>query len=411
MDIVDKLDQMSLSAKESNTIKLDEIGKGKVKENVQHCLIGKVISNKTVNVEAFKRVMRKAWSFCRGIAIESAGDNLFMIKLGAEQDRMRIQSGGPWCFDRSIVLLESPSSVDIPEKMKFEKATFWIQFHNVPVAYRTEQTARILGSRVGKVLNIGTNDADECWGRFLRVRVQVNVAEPLCRCLSITVEGSKQVWVTIRYERLPDFCYHCGLIGHVAAECSEEEKEESYESGHQTELKPFGPWMKADEFFSWYRQGGRRPDGGRGRGRGRDTDVFQHPLEEHESHSSHDTSRTGNRSLQDRVETKKEDEQNESVVQPENNQSKHQPIGEAPITDEIATAADGEAQSINGRREMSGNHGGINDEINAEKLNTDTKSVQQTAHNNNEEGNFITAPFATQEMEIDADFKEKKIKL
>lgn len=408
MDIADKFDQMKLSEKESNTIHLDKIGKGKVQENVQHCLIGKVISNKTVNVDAFKRVMRKAWSFCREIAIESAGDNLFMIKLGSEQDRMRIQSGGPWCFDRSIILLETPSVFDLPEKMKFETATFWIQFHNVPIGYRTEQTARILGSRVGKVLHVGTNDADECWGRFLRVRVQVNILEPLCRCLSITGEGSEQVWISIRYERLPDFCYNCGLIGHVAVECSEEGEKESQELEQQTGVKPFGPWMKADEWLSWYRQEGRRADGGRGRGRGRGFDVYQQQLEEPEIQSSHESSRIRNQSRQNIIETELEEDRNDPKVRTDSNQLKHHPSRIFPAMEEDAAAENGEPKSNGGKQVCSGKSGEINEEIDGETPIKETQSVKLTAQDNYKEGKFPTAPYVLQEMEIDAESKELK---
>ena len=44
-------------------------------------------------------------------------------------------------------------------------------------------------------------------GKWLRVRVNINVHKPLKRGKLISVEGGKKVLAWFKYERLPDFCY------------------------------------------------------------------------------------------------------------------------------------------------------------------------------------------------------------
>lgn len=50
---------------------------------------------------------------------------------------------------------------------------------------------------------------------FLRVRIIVNTRNPLITGCWLLRKDDKDTWVEFRYERLQDFCYRCGRIGHV----------------------------------------------------------------------------------------------------------------------------------------------------------------------------------------------------
>lgn len=63
----------------------------------------------------------------------------------------------------------------------------------------------------------------------------VDLNKPLRRGVMITLEGKK--WVEFRYERLPNFCYACGRLGHAELNC---EDEEAKNYGGE-----YGDWMRA----------------------------------------------------------------------------------------------------------------------------------------------------------------------
>ncbi|TXG53135.1 hypothetical protein EZV62_022304 [Acer yangbiense] len=76
---------------------------------------------------------------------------------------------------------------------------------------------------IGMVIELPA-DSRECWGKFLMVRVRIDISKPLKRCLRVQLEGlDKAVVAPIHYERLPDFCFACGLIGHVIRDCADAE--------------------------------------------------------------------------------------------------------------------------------------------------------------------------------------------
>lgn len=56
-------------------------------------------------------------------------------------------------------------------------------------------------------------------GHFIRVKVSVDITMPLCRGRLISLKDDKQLWVSFKYERLPNICYWCGRLMHDDRDC------------------------------------------------------------------------------------------------------------------------------------------------------------------------------------------------
>ncbi|TXG52986.1 hypothetical protein EZV62_022155 [Acer yangbiense] len=151
-------------------------------EDVEHCLVGKVLLGKRVNREAFKSVIEQLWSPFGNVEIE-------MVE-------------------------------------------FWVQIHDIPIMCMNRRTAKWLAEQIGKVIEIPM-ESRECWGKFLRVKVLIDISKPLKRWLRLKLDRSENIVVVeLRYERLPDFCYACGR-GNGGSSV----KERSFEEFHETENK------------------------------------------------------------------------------------------------------------------------------------------------------------------------------
>ena len=148
-------------------------------------------------------------------------------------------AGGPWHFNRALIVLKEPSGIGNMRKQAFTHAAFWIQIHNVPLACMERDNVQKLGGLLGEVLEVETDDKGECIGLYARVRVSIDITKPLQKMVFLELEDEDdEVELPVLYERLPDFCFCCGIIGHQFKECS------AY-NGQPKEKLSYGVYMRA----------------------------------------------------------------------------------------------------------------------------------------------------------------------
>ena len=102
----------------------------------------------------------------------------------------------------------------------------------------TEDFGREIGSKIGKVLEVDKRAIQVDQAKFLRLRVEMQLDKPLRRGGGyVKNDEDERIWVDFRYERLPIFCYICGILGHDEKHCLVSPVEHS--SGRQ-----YGEWLK-----------------------------------------------------------------------------------------------------------------------------------------------------------------------
>ncbi|KAE8808228.1 hypothetical protein D1007_15368 [Hordeum vulgare] len=106
---------------------------------------------------------------------------------------------------------------------------------DLPPMYRKEQVVRSLTRKVGEVMSVMLNPR---WGngRIVRIRVKLDVNEPLMRFVSIT-KNQRKVYYSILYEKMLVFCYVCGHMGHTFLEHGN--------GKHDKESMAWGDWILA----------------------------------------------------------------------------------------------------------------------------------------------------------------------
>ena len=106
--------------------------------------------------------MQQVWRTLRQVKIEKLGDNVFMFKFGSKVDKRGIMVGGPWHFDRALIVLTEPAGIRDIKKQDFSHVSFWVQIHDVPIMCMSKEMVAELGKVIGKVEEVETDAAGEC---------------------------------------------------------------------------------------------------------------------------------------------------------------------------------------------------------------------------------------------------------
>lgn len=74
---------------------------------------------------------------------------MFIFKFGSNEDIMRILAGGPWHFDRALIVLVEPVGIIDIKMQDFSHVSFWVQIHNVLITSMEKGTTTNLREAIG----------------------------------------------------------------------------------------------------------------------------------------------------------------------------------------------------------------------------------------------------------------------
>jgi hypothetical protein len=212
--------RLRLSEAESSDVVLQE---DIVEEGVskgQNCLVGKLVVDRVIAKNTVRAMMMRKWMPTKSISFKVIGENLFLLEFEDYGDKSLVLEGCPWDFDGNLFAIEDYNGITPLDNMDFENVAFWVRMFDLPLACMSKAVGQQLGTTVGEVLEVDTNDDGMGWGEFLIVRIKINVKKPLARGRMLKIRD-RSYWISFRYENIPRFCFRCGIISHGRMGCPE----------------------------------------------------------------------------------------------------------------------------------------------------------------------------------------------
>ena len=192
-------------------------------------------------MEAIGRTFKPLWRAKKEFKVREVGDHILLFVFEAESDAERVLANEPWTFDKHVVLLQKFDGSTPARYLRFTKLKIWVQLHGLPMRMLDSDTAIEIGESIGQVVPF-ENSSDLVGGDFLRIQVEIDISKPLRRGRRIALEDDEEIWVSFKYEKLPNFCYWCGLISNDGKDC---EHWLAKRDSEKTEPHEYGPWMRA----------------------------------------------------------------------------------------------------------------------------------------------------------------------
>jgi hypothetical protein len=147
-------------------------------------------------------------------------DNMFIDEFGSNIDKARALNNSPWMVGKHAVILQEYDEALKPYDVCFVRMEMWVSILNLPFSWMNERRGRRAAGLISEVMKMDVDHDGKTSGLFLRARAAVEIEKPLRRgvMLKTNSKGNPE-WFDVQYEKLPFFCFSCGMLGHSEIVC------------------------------------------------------------------------------------------------------------------------------------------------------------------------------------------------
>ncbi|XP_061993262.1 uncharacterized protein LOC133711112 [Rosa rugosa] len=107
-----------------------------------------------------------------------------------------------------------------PSNQRNTNAQVWVRLWDLGLEFWEPITLFEISNGIGVPVKVDPSTLDRKFGLYARVLVDIDLSSNPPGELTVRRKTGEVVVVEVEYERLPDFCYHCGNVGHRVSSCN-----------------------------------------------------------------------------------------------------------------------------------------------------------------------------------------------
>ncbi|XP_060971235.1 uncharacterized protein LOC133037758 [Cannabis sativa] len=216
------------------------------------CLVGRLLTNRVSDFDTVRNVMASLWRPVKGMFVKELEFNRFLFQFFHELDINRVLEGTPWTFNKIPLIVQRLKLGENPRLVPLNTMEIWVQVYDLRVGFQSDRVLRACGTYIGQFVSSCPKNYAGIWREYLRVRVLINIEKPLKRRMKIYYTKEDYFWANFKYERVPTFCFICGILGHNERFCPR-----VFDGPIEKVVKPYGLFMKAPDRRSQKQIGAR----------------------------------------------------------------------------------------------------------------------------------------------------------
>lgn len=198
---------LDLSVAERKGVWVREDGVGKNTSSPPVRAVGKLFSEKLAHPDSLEQALGRIWCPLRGIDCKGLGNNKFLFTFHQASRKKKALEEGPWNLSKELVVSDLDETKTVDE-LEFNSVPIWVQVSQLPLGMMNAAIAEAIGGEIGDFIEADTEDGNVAVGRFLRIKVRIDIRKPLMRGVTVIADSNgAERWCPLAYEHLLDFCY------------------------------------------------------------------------------------------------------------------------------------------------------------------------------------------------------------
>ncbi|KAL8511866.1 hypothetical protein ACS0TY_018340 [Phlomoides rotata] len=143
----------------------------------------------------------------------------YTIRFSLLEDRDRIFKMRHWLLQPGAFHLQSWVQDFNPNMVCSSLARVWVRIMDLSMEYWQPSIHEAIASAFGTLIRIDDRTFHRRMGHYARILVEIDMKTGLIEKIMYKRAGVCS-FATLVFERLPEFCRNCGIVGHTTAACT-----------------------------------------------------------------------------------------------------------------------------------------------------------------------------------------------
>jgi 14-3-3 protein epsilon len=184
---------------------------------LEHCLIGRVLTDKQIRFSYFKERLSHFWKPGKKVTILQSDEGRYLFQFNHRLDAAKVLDEGPWLFDNFNLVIERIAPGVVPASVELNHLDVWLQVYRLPFGFIQPKVGQAIGRFLGELKEY--DNRNTVHSTYMRLKVRIDVNKPLQQSWKVRANEGNYVQIIFKYEKLGVFCYLCGLLGHTDRNC------------------------------------------------------------------------------------------------------------------------------------------------------------------------------------------------